>query len=165
MRIRRARSILRTDMFKTLPREQTTGVSIVYTNTIADPRIDAHALDQVDAAKFHFGITYSYVVLMDGNVELGRDPLTHNSAGPLATRHCNILIGVVGGCDENGKAISTITSAQRDAVEWLIQALANALSRPLEITDVVEDRSVRDQMLQQGEAEEAEEEALDLADA
>ena len=165
MRLCRARSTLRTDLFKMLPREQMTGVSIVYTNTIADTRIDAHALDQVDAAKFFMGITYSYVILMDGTVELARDPLTYNSAGPLATRHCNILIGVVGGCDEDGNAIPTATPAQREAVEWLIQALANALNRPLEITDVVEDRSIRDQMRQQDEAEEAEEDALDLADA
>lgn len=50
-----------------------------------------------------------------------------------------IFIGVVGGlAADTGYRIDTITDAQNEAVEWLAQDLADAVSVSLEITNHIE---------------------------
>jgi len=50
-----------------------------------------------------------------------------------------IFIGVVGGLEPTeGNRVATITNAQNEAVEWLVQELADTLGVPLEITDQIE---------------------------
>jgi hypothetical protein len=51
-------------------------------------------------------------------------------------QHEAIFIGVVGGLEATtGHRIATITDAQNEAAEWLLQELADTLEVPLEITD------------------------------
>lgn len=137
MNLRPAASRLRTDYFPTRKRAETNCINISYTGTIADPRVDAVALDMVDACKGYFGITYHYVILLNGDIEIGRDPQTTSSRGRLAEkRHDTIFIGVVGGLNmEDGRRIVTITDAQRLALSNLEQAIADVLQKPLDVID------------------------------
>ena len=137
--IRPAACRLRVDTFPTRERLSTTGLNISYTNTIADDRIDAHAMDYFDACKAYLGCTFHYVIRLDGVVEIGRNPRTLSSRGRSATRKQDtIFIGVVGGLNfEDGKRIDSITDAQREAVAELEQAIADTLNTPLDVIDFI----------------------------
>lgn len=167
MQVRRAACNLRTELFPTLPRESTESLSIAYTNTAADPRIDAAAIDAFDAQKSVFGILFHYVIKIDGTIEIGRDPRTRstrtrNHAATMSAIH----VGVVGGLDpETGDRAQTTTPEQEGAVEWLMQKLADTLNVPLEVHDARERWTVearRDHA--ESEAEAALEATLDAAE-
>jgi len=134
MKITRATQTLRVEFFKTLPRSETTGISVLYTDTVADPRIDAAAMDYSDAMRGFFGCAYHYLIKATGEVEIGRDPTTRTSRGYAAYREFNVMVGVDGGRDAEGNRVQTVTTEQREAVEWLLQSIANVLQVPLEIS-------------------------------
>lgn len=135
--IRPAACRLRVDMFPTRERPETTALNISYTNTIADYRIDAAAMDYFDARRSYLGCTFHYVIMLDGSIEIGRDPKTLSSRGRCAARrHDTVFIGVVGGLnDEDGRRKDTITDAQREAVAKLEQAIADTLDTSLDVID------------------------------
>jgi hypothetical protein len=158
MKISRSSAILRTEYFKSLHRDNTTGLTVAYTDHFPDDRIDAAAIGHTDAQRSYFGITYHYIVRTTGAVEIGRDPRTLTPRGNSNLAATNILIGVVGGRDESGKRVTTITSVQREAVEELMQSISDALQLSLEVTDYVHDKALRDEQI-------ASEKALDNTDA
>lgn len=165
--IRPAVCRLRTDAFPTREREATTGVNISYTGTIADNQIDAAACDYIDACKGYLGCTFHYVVLMDGTVEMGRNPKTLSARGRSATRrHDTIFVGVVGGLSfDDGKRQDTITQAQRDSIAELEQAISDTLQKPLDVIDFTVDWLGRAKIEEAAEAqEEAYEAELDRAE-
>lgn len=137
LNVRPAACRLRTAMFPTLERPRTDALNVSYTNTIVDDRIDAAAMDYIDACKGFFGCSFHYVILTDGTVEIGRNPRTLTSRGRSATRrHDTLFIGVVGGLSfDDGKRADTMTSAQRVALAELEQAIANTLNKPLDVID------------------------------
>ncbi|NKX40404.1 hypothetical protein HGG71_02855 [Rhodobacteraceae bacterium R_SAG2] len=94
-------------------------------------------MDYFDARKSYLGCTFHYVILLDGSVEIGRNPKTLSSRGRSARRRRDtVFIGVVGGLNyEDGKRKDTITDAQREAVADLEQAIADTLSIPLNVID------------------------------
>jgi len=161
MKISRAHRPLRTEFFATSIRDETKGVTIAYSDTILDPRIDAHALDYLSACKHFLGLTAHYLVKADASVEIGRNPHTITSEGDPAFRDLNFLVAVVGGRNEVGDRVSTITAAQRNSVEWLLQSLADSLQTALIITDYVADKSLRDRQHELELAEERQEARLD----
>ena len=158
--IRPAACRLRVDAFPTRERLSTTGLTISYTNTIPDDRIDAHAMDYFDACKAYLGCTFHYVIGLDGVVEIGRNPKTLSSRGRSATRRQDtIFIGVVGGLNfEDGKRIDSITDAQREAVAELEQAIADALNTPLDVIDFTIEWTRREEAEADNAAEEKERE-------
>lgn len=124
-------------MFQTRLREEPPrGIAVAYTNTLADPRIDADAIDMLDASRSFMSITYHYVVRVDGVVEVGRDPkrLTSRTRKPFVN-HDELHVGTVGGLNENGEREQTTTQEQAEALAELEQALADALGKPLEVHD------------------------------
>ncbi len=133
------RKPIRTDFFTTRERPSTLGCWIRYTGTLNDPRIDAVFIDDLDGKKKYFGCTYHYLIRSDGTIELGRDPKTISSVGKKHVQPHQIVIGVVGGLafGDNGSVdqAATDTPEQEASVEWLLQALADTLNVPLEITD------------------------------
>lgn len=137
LKIRPAACRLRIDAFPTVERTETAALNIAYTNTIADDRIDAAAMDYLDACKSYLGCTFHFVILLDGMVEIGRNPKTLSSRGrSAARRYDTIFIGVVGGLNcETGTREDTMTDAQRDAVAALEQAIADTLNKPLDVID------------------------------
>lgn len=139
--VRPAACRLRVDAFPTRERTETTALNIGYTNTVADERIDAAAMDYFDACKSYLGCTFHFVVLLDGTVEIGRNPKTLTSRGRSATRrHDTIFIGVVGGLNfDAGTREDTMTDAQREAVAELEQAIADNLNKPLDVIDFTVD--------------------------
>ena len=164
MHIARSAQPLRTDLFPTVQREVTRSICIQYTGTAPDPRIDSSFLDWDAARQGFFGVTWHYVVLLDGTIEIARDPKTRSSRVKsfLATAEA-LHIGIVGGVDpETCEHAETITPEQDAAVEWLMQAIANALNVPLEVFNGREnwtsESSRRDEL---EETEAAEEEAMD----
>jgi len=164
MIIRPAACRLRTDAFSTREREVTTGINFSYTNTIADSRIDAAAMDCEDCCKGYFGVSFHYVILIDGSVEIGRNPRTISSRGRSPLRRLDTLfVGVVGGLNfETGKREDTITEAQREAVANLEQAIADILQTPLDVIDFTVEWRGRVKIDEAEEAKEAAfEEALD----
>jgi len=164
MIIRPAACRLRTDAFSTREREVTTGINFSYTNTIADSRIDAAAMDHEDCCKGYFGVSFHYVILIDGSVEIGRNPRTISSRGRSPLRRLETLfVGVVGGLNfETGKREDTITEAQRSSIAELEQAIADTLNTPLDVIDFTVDWKGRAKSDQAEEAKEAElEEQLD----
>lgn len=165
MKVNRASLPLRTELFATRHREFTEGITVSYTDTVPDPRLDAAAIDYLDSIKRYFGISFHYLVLADARIEIGRDPLTISSRGRSHERDVTIQIGVVGGRDAGGNRLSTITTAQREAVEELMQGLSDTLQVPLEVDDHIESRTLRDAALVHEEAEENLEFALDEHEA
>lgn len=168
MQVRRASSPLRTELLPTVPRAVTRSLSVAYTGTTPDPRIDASALDEFDAAGGYFGCSFHYVVRIDGIVEIGRDPRTRTSRtrNHFAKTEA-IHIGVVGGYDpKTGRRIASTTVDQENAIEELMQAIADTLRVPLEVHDARENwtrREEREAMI--AEAEQAEEERMDRHEA
>ena len=140
-----ARTVLRTDHFATRERPSTQSLWVRYTNTVNDPRIDAAFLDPLDGKKGYFGLTYHYIIRTNGHIEIGRDPKTISSVGKRHLQPSQIVIGIVGGLSlgVSGPSPSDIsvqqaaneTPEQEVALEWLMQALADTLMVPLEITD------------------------------
>lgn len=171
--IRRAPTRLRTDYFKTRTRDlsEITDVLIKYGPTIPDPRIDANFFDAVLPSKGYFGVPFHYVVKMDSTVEVARDPLTTSTVGHRIHVPHNLTIGVVGGLDEEtGARIDTLTDAQREAIEELLQRLADFLCKPLEVTDLTAgwaqgSNTAQSKLDAQEAAEAAHEEALAAAEA
>ena len=137
MIVRPAACLLRTDMFPTLERDTTTSITISYTHTIADSRIDAAAMDAIDARKHFFGCSFHYVIMVDGTIEIGRNPKTLSARGrSSAYRHSTVYVGVVGGLHhDTGKRLDTMTEAQREALADLEQGIANVLQKHLHIMD------------------------------
>jgi hypothetical protein len=165
--IRHAACRLRVDAFPTRERTETTALNISYTGTIADDRIDAATLDYLDACKAYLGCTFHFVVLIDGTVEIGRNPKTLSSRGrSAARRHDTVFIGVVGGLNfEDGKREDTMTDAQREAVAELEQAIADSLNTPLDVIDFTVGHTGRAEADQIEDAEEiAIEEQLNRAE-
>ena len=165
MKITRSLAPLRTEFFATLHRSETNSAAIAYTDTVADERITASDLDDIDCRVGFFGITYHYLVKPSGQIEIGRDPRTFTSRGNKAFNYSEIWIGVIGGRDEQANRISTITPAQREAVEELMQRIADCLQVPLEVNDMVENRTLRDQQAEADETEERMEALLDANEA
>ena len=137
MLIRPAACRLRVDAFPTREREATNGINVSYTNTIADERIDAAAMDYFDSCKGFLGCSFHYVVMLDGTVEIGRDPKTLSSRGRnVIRRRDTLFVGVVGGLNsDTGKRQDTVTDAQRTAIAELEQAIADTLDKPLAVID------------------------------
>lgn len=166
MHIVPASKILRTDMFKTMERPETTGVFVAYTRTIADPRIDAAFFDTIHCQRGYFGGLWHYVVRLDGTVEIGRGPRTISSySSDSFYAETQIYIGIVGGRDfDTGDFKQTVTPEQDAAVEELIQAIANALNVELEVVSRVD--LAADAEAERHEAETAAwNEAMDRAEA
>ena len=138
--IRRAVSTLRTEMFTTVERAKTNKAVVAYTGHTADPRIDAQFIDGSDCSKGYFGCSHHYIINTAGMIEVGRDPKTRSSRTRMRRMHHEaIFIGVVGGlATDTGYRITTVTPEQNEAVEWLLQELANTLGTSLEITDHIE---------------------------
>mgnify|MGYP001823256391 CR=1 FL=1 len=87
-----------------------------------------------DASQAFLSITYHYVVRSDGRVEIGRNPRTVSTRGRVTAHHCNLYVGVVGGRTKDGWPDYSITDAQHEATERLMQEISNVLNTPLEIT-------------------------------
>ena len=135
-----ARTVLRTDHFATRERPSTQSLWVRYTNTVNDPRIDAAFLDPLDGKKGYFGLAYHYIIRTNGHIEIGRDPRTISSVGKRHLQPSQIVIGIVGGLslgvsDTSVQQAANETPEQEAALEWLMQALADTLMVPLEITD------------------------------
>lgn len=126
---------IRTDLFATRDRSDTRGILIRYSNTINDPRIDAVALDEWDCCRGYFGCISHFVIRTCGRVEIGRNPRTISSALKPWLSPDHLVVSVVGGLDPDGTLIANETEAQEASLETLLQAIADALGVPLEITD------------------------------
>ena len=114
-------------------------ISIAYTHTLPDQRIDAIAVDTFAATRGYFGAQFHYVVKIDGVVEIARDPRSRVASHRLALTGDTIFIGVVGGRNEDGERIASQSDAQRTAVAELTQALADCLQKPLDVDDLTVD--------------------------
>ena len=138
--VHRAAGLLRTELFPVMDREKANKVVINYTGHVPDPRLDAHAIDMLDASLHYLGGTHHYVVTTEGRIEVGRDPRTRSSRTRTKRYHREaIFVGIVGGlAADNGHRIATITEAQNEAGAWLLQALADNLGVELEVIDHVE---------------------------
>ena len=138
--VHRAAGLLRTELFPVMDREKTNRVILGYTGHTPDPRIDAQAIDTLDASLGYLGGSHHYVVTTEGRIEVGRDPWTRSPRTRTKRyQREGIFVGVVGGINaENGHRLATITEAQNEAVEWLLQALADNLGVELEVVDHVE---------------------------
>ena len=137
LNVRPAACLLRSDLFAKGERQDTTSISIAYTHTIADSRLDAAAIDYIDAGKAFFGCSFHYVVMVDGTIEIGRDPKTMSARGRSSIRRQDTLfIGVVGGLHhDTGQRLDTMTEAQREALADLEQAISNTLQKELDVID------------------------------
>lgn len=126
---------LRTDLFKTKRRDSTDRILVRYTRTEADPRIDAEYLDMASSARGYLGIPFHYLILVSGTVEIGRNPNVIAAYGRKIDTQHQIVVGVVGGLNSDGGQIATMDAGQSEALEELLQGLADAFGVPLEVTD------------------------------
>ena len=163
MIIERAGLCLRTDFLQTRRRPKTTGVFI--TSTLTDQRqcLDANAFDVMDAALHKFGVGFHYLVLPDGKIQICRHPLSVSSYGPDRLRETHIAIAWVGGRDGDTGEFrkQDVTPAQHQAIEELIQMLADTLQVPLEVED---GNDLFDEIENEETIEEIHQEKLDAAE-
>lgn len=76
------------------------------------------------------GIGYHFVIRLDGTIETGRQLAL---AGAHTTGHNKNTVGIcyIGGLDSSGKAKDTRTPAQKEAMQWLVQAIRSNLPNGL----------------------------------
>jgi N-acetylmuramoyl-L-alanine amidase len=144
---------LRTSLFKTRERDQTTSIFLSYINSPPEPRICANVIDQYDCHKGSFGIGWHFLVRMDGTIEQGRDLMTiaAHPRNPWHLQQTCISIGVVGGRNaETFEVENTLTPEQDESIEWLMQHLADELQVPLEVEDRVTDQFAPNEVFLRG---------------
>ena len=164
MQVHRAVGSLRTELFPVMYRERTDKVVLNYTGHVPDPRLDAQAIDLLDASRHYLGCTHHYIIGTSGRIEIGRDPLTRSPRTRTKRFHNQaIFVGVVGGlAAATGNRIATITDAQHEAVEWLLQALADTLNVALEVADHIENWEASRKLQSKDSFKSLKTEALDL---
>lgn len=139
LRIQHPSGATRSSLFPTLPRPETTHVCIRFLHCPADDRIDIRASDNHDAIKGFFGASHHYLIKTDGTVQIGRGPKTVSTVISPQYRECTLVIGVVGGVDgKDGKPAYTLSEVQNEAINELLQDLADALGTELEVVDKTE---------------------------
>lgn len=113
---------LRTDLFKTLPREVTSTIAVRDTLTFPDATQDVLYFDAVHCQKGKFGIGWHILVTLDGTVELGRDIETIGAHSKRLNEE-SVAVALVGGKDENGYRAYTRTPEQEEALEDILEVL------------------------------------------
>lgn len=115
--------MLRTDLFKTVDRAETRFIAVRDTLTQADPEIDILEMDLRHCRQGRFGVGYHFLLLTGGDIQLGRDIETIGAHSRNIDDEA-VAIGIVGGTDEEGDRTFTRTQEQLQALEDLIEFLA-----------------------------------------
>lgn len=114
--------MLRTDLFKTSNRVETQYIAVRDTRTLVDPELDVKYFDAIHCRKGKFGIGYHFLVLVSGDIQLGRD-LETCGAHSRNLDDLSVGIGVVGGKTEEGERENTRTKDQLEALDDLVEFL------------------------------------------
>jgi len=115
--------MLRTNLFKTVARDETRVIAVRDTLTIPSGETDAYTIDTMHCLQGRFGIGYHFLVILNGNIQLCRDIETCGSHSRKID-DISVAIGVTGGVDEEGTRTYTRTPEQVSAIEDLIEFLA-----------------------------------------
>ena len=134
---------LRTDLFKTVDREDTRVIAVRDSLTLAEPPLTIQDLDALHCKRGRLGIGWHFVVFPAGEIVLGRGINTCGSHSKDFDR-ISVGIGVVGGVvqDEKGKRVTTYTQTeeQLEALDDLIEVLKE-LYPAVEVHDTPRDHS------------------------
>lgn len=116
--------MLRTDLFKTLARGETRVIAVRDTLTQAVPEIDIKEMDLRHCRQGRFGVGYHFLLLVGGDIQLGRDIETIG-AHSRQYDDSSVAIGIVGGTDENGDRLNTRTPEQQESLDDLVVFLSD----------------------------------------
>jgi len=108
---------LRSNLFKTLPRERTDYIAVRDTITEAKEDIDAVKIDALHCRQGRLGIGYHFLILTNGNITLGRHIETVGSHSKRMD-DISVAIGIVGGLVDKVRT-DTRNLQQIDALEDL----------------------------------------------
>jgi hypothetical protein len=114
--------MLRTDLFKTVDRAETRFIAIRDTLTQADPDIDVKYLDALHCKRGKLGIGWHFLILVNGDIQLGRDVNTCGSH-TKAMDTDSVAIAIVGGLDDEGHKAMTRNIDQIEAMYDTIYVL------------------------------------------
>lgn len=89
-----------------------------------------------DSNRGYFGCVSHYVIRTDGRIETARNPRTISPAPKGLKAQDHLVVTVVGGQDTEANMVANNTDEQEAALETLLEAIANALDQPIEITDL-----------------------------
>ena len=114
--------MLRTDLFKTVDRDETRFIAVRDTLTKNDPDVTATEIDTKHCREGRLGIGVHFLILANSDIQLGRDVNTVGSH--TRTMDWNsVAVGIVGGKDEEGLNAHTRTPEQLEALDDLIELL------------------------------------------
>ncbi len=114
--------MLRTDLFKTKDRAETRFFAVRDTLTQNEQKFDASHFDTTHCRRGSFGIGWQFLVLTNGDIQLGRDIETVGSHSRNYDT-ISVGIGVVGGVDEKGDRQDNRNQDQLEALEDLLEFL------------------------------------------
>lgn len=114
--------MLRTDLFKTVARDNTRVIAVRDTLTAPSVDTDAYTIDAQHCLQGRLGIGYHFLVIDAGDIQLCRDVDTCG-AHSRNLDDISVAIGVTGGVDEEGNRAHTRNEEQVEAVDDLIRFL------------------------------------------
>lgn len=120
---------LRSDLFRTVERAETRFICFRDTLTTPDPDFDIRDLDLKHCRQGRLGCGVHFLVLTNGDIQLGRQIDTVGSHSKDYD-WVSVAVGVVGGIDEEGNRQNTRTEEQEetlvDTLAFLSQMYPNA---------------------------------------
>jgi len=114
--------MLRTDLFKTVDRAETRFIAIRDTLTKPDLDYNIKTMDAIHSKQGRLGVGWHFLVLLSGNIQLGRNIETCGSHSK-GLDDISVSLGVVGGTDENGDRLLTRNQDQWQAIDDLVRFL------------------------------------------
>lgn len=115
--------MLRTDLFKTVERAETRFIAIRDTLTKPDPKIDVQVMDTLHCKRGSLGIGYHFLILMGGDIQLGRD-IERTGSHSKDYDNISVGVGIVGGTDDAGDRAYTRNDEQNAALSDLVAFLS-----------------------------------------
>lgn len=116
--------MLRTDLFKTVDRDETRFIAVRDARTNPGEPHDITVIDAAHCKQGRLGVGWHFFVLTNGTIQLGRNIETCGSHSK-GLDQLSVSIGVEGGTNEKGDTALTRTEDQWSAIADLIQFLGD----------------------------------------
>lgn len=116
--------MLRTDLFKTLDRDETRFIAVRDSLTKPDPEYTVKYFDAIHCKRGRLGIGWHFLILVSGCIQLGRD-INTCGAHSKDIDEVSVGVGIVGGKNEDNEDEYTRTPDQLEALTDLIEVLSS----------------------------------------
>lgn len=114
--------MLRTDLFKTVDRDETRFIAVRDSLTKPDPELDAKYFDAAHCRRGRLGIGWHFLILVSGDIQLGRS-LKTCGAHSRNMDASSVGIGIVGGKNDENRDAYTRNQDQLEALKDLLEVM------------------------------------------